>query len=123
MSTSARRRSGARLHTSRSQFDESFQQIGGGTRAANGVPKSFPCFVSFPVVAVIEKVDPVQVLATPLPPAGRKLARRRRLGYQTKPMPTAVAHRVRCLPGHIGIRRELDLDDQSRGLLVHESAR
>src|SRR5258706_12579301 len=86
------------------QADQRAEEVGLDSGPAAGVPQGFPGLLRFPVVAMIEQVDPVQIRPAFVPPAG--LRRRQSFSDGQSTVARAIARWMRKLPRHIGIRWE-----------------
>ena len=82
----------------RSQFDQPFKKPAGRAGPAACEPQPFPSLVGLPVVAVVEKIDAVQIRSANLPPI--RVEKLSRWGVGTKAMTLRVADRVREAPGN-----------------------
>ena len=62
------------LHAGGSNVNQPLHELGFGTRAAQGVPESFPGFMRFPVKALIEEVYGVEPMGIRGEECGKGLA-------------------------------------------------
>src|SRR5262245_39925275 len=94
------------------ELDQPFEKIGRGAVPSGGMPERFPFFMRFPVEAVIEQVDGVQIRFVVV--IGRFVKRLRRWLLAAKAMALLVARGMREQAWHVAIRRELALRTVAR---------
>ncbi len=92
------------LHSCSRQLDQGLDQGGRGAPSTVGVPERLPGFVSFPVVARVEKLDAAEIERRLGPAVG--LDGYSRLVPSTEQMPGLRSDRVRPgTPGNVRVRR------------------
>ena len=101
----------AAFYACRSQLDQPFQKPAGRAGSAACVPQPFSSLVGLPVVAVVEKIDAVQIGSASPPLIGiEKLSRQ---GIGSKAMALRVAQWVREAPRNIRVRRQWLIRNES----------
>ena len=99
----------ADFHPRRRHEDQSLEQPAVRRASVRALPKRLPGFMRFPVITVIEEVEP---------PTEHLGAQRRlhgnRHGFMAVAMTRGIAHRMGLLAGQIGIGRQVRCGKQAR---------
>src|SRR5207244_8374401 len=103
--------------TGRSQLDEALQEPADGPRPPASVPQTFPNFMGFPIVAMVEKINAIQVRPARMPLI--RVQRIRAMRLYAEAMSARIADWMRKKARDVRISRESLLGRQTRNLPWH----
>ncbi len=95
---------GAPFESGGGEANKALEESGPRATAAARAPQPFPGLMSFPVEAVVEEIDAVQIVRAGAPIL--KVRRRRVLVYRTVAMSIGIACRMRRAAGHVTVGRK-----------------